>query len=59
NIQTIAKFVENSAVLNAATTIGVDFVQGYRIHPIEPLITENSWQDPRHYATPAVAKMSA
>lgn len=36
--QTIAEYVENECIYNKLDEIGVDFAQGYWIHPPEPLV---------------------
>jgi len=36
-IKTVAEFVENPKLLEKLTTLGVDYAQGYGIHPPEAL----------------------
>jgi len=47
NIQTVAEFVENDAIVDLLKNIGVDFAQGYGIHepaPLNELLTPLSGQ---------------
>jgi EAL domain-containing protein (putative c-di-GMP-specific phosphodiesterase class I) len=37
-IRTVAEFVENDAILDKLSAIGVDYAQGYGIHRPEPLL---------------------
>ncbi len=41
NLETIAEFVETSAVLDQLRAIGVDYAQGYGISEPQPLVDEN------------------
>ncbi len=41
-LRTVAEFVENDAILARLAEIGVDYAQGYHIHPPEPFIADST-----------------